>query len=211
VLAWLGMDERPERPFPAESLHVAKHQLDALERWVRQKVKEDWTPPKTSEPEEAKVSNAKSGRRCKRADFPDQYEVNLLVHKYLSQNPQARIRQVVESLGFSVGTVQKTEAWRLKQKRRRAEKPPQIKERQLTPKMQASIANEDNIDDVDERIDRREATWRWIIEEATPTERARLNAMPNNDKEALIDHKDAQDAEVEQQEKRRRWGRRECS
>jgi hypothetical protein len=80
------------------------------------------------------------------------------------------------------------EAWQQEQARRNAAKPPpKIKEIQMRKKIEESIPKEDSMEDVDDRIDRREATWRRIIEEATPIERATLNAMSRNDKEALID------------------------
>jgi hypothetical protein len=173
MLASLGVEERPERPTPAESLVVAKLQLDALERWVRQKAKGGWMPPEPSQPEAAKVSNAKIESRRKRADFPDQYEVNLHVHKYLSQNPAVGVRKVAKAVGFSIGTVQKTEAWRLTMGRRKAAKAPAKKDPMpLTLDMLACIGKEDDMDDVDARIDAEEAVWRRMIEGADEQKRA---------------------------------------
>jgi hypothetical protein len=209
VLVSLGVEHRPERPLRPDTLAVAKQQFDDLERWVRQKIKDGWTLPKPSKPDEA--SPATKAKRRKRGEFPDEYEVNVLVHRYLSQNPRAGIRKVAEALGFSVGTVQKTEAWRQKVKRRKAEKPPQIKAVQLRRTMLEGVPNYDSMEAVDDRIDQREATWRRIIEEATLPERARLNKMSEDDKQALIDEAEEQNADMKEQEKRRRWQRRERS
>jgi hypothetical protein len=188
VLTWLGMDEPPERPFPAESLVVAKQQLDALECWVRQKVKAGWMPPKPSESEEAKIINATTGDRRKRAGFPDQFEVNLLVHKYLSQNPGVDIRKVAKAVGFSIGTVQKTEAWRLTVGRRKAAKKPAKKDPMpLTLDMLACIGKEDDMDDVDARIDAEERVWRRLLEEADEQKRAALHGMKADKKREMIE------------------------
>jgi hypothetical protein len=175
-------------PIPAETLDAAKLQLDALERWVRQKVKEGWTPPKPSEPQEAKIVNATTGDRRKRAGFPDQYEVNLLVHKYLSQNPGVGVRKVAEAVGFSIGTVQKTEAWRLTMGRRKAAKKPAKKDPMpLTVDMLACIGKEDDMDDVDARIDAEERVWRRLLEEADEQRRAELHSMNAQQKRQIIE------------------------
>jgi hypothetical protein len=209
VLTWLGVDEPPERPFPVETLAAAKQQLDDLERWVRQKVKDGWTSPKPSQPEEA--SPTTTVKRRKRDELPDDYEANILINRHLTQHPRAAIRDVAQAVGLSIGKVQQTNAWRHEMSRRNAAKPPpKVKERPLTKKMQASIPDRkvDNIEDIDARIDRRDALWRQTIEEASPGERGRLNAMTRDEREALIDTKEQQDADCLEQEMR--WQRR-CS
>jgi hypothetical protein len=188
LLEWLGVDERPVRPLPAEALAAAKQQLDDLERWVRQKVKDGWTPRQADHLQGEVVSLTKTGQRRMRAEFPDENEVNLHVHKYLSQNPRAGIRAVVESVGFSVGTVQKTEAWKLEMKRREAaKKPPKKDHRPLTPEMLACIGKEDNMDEVDARIDAEDAALRRILEEADEQQRAEFHSMDPQQKRRLIE------------------------
>lgn len=186
LLAWFGVDDRPERPLPAETLAIAKLQLDTLERWVRQKVKDGWIPLEPSQPEEAKVSNAKTGKRRKRTKFPDEYEVNLLVHKYLSQNPGAPIRDVVEGVDLSQGKVQGTEAWQVEMARRKAAKPPpKIKERQLTRKMLAAIEQKDG--PAVRNVIKNDAIWRWLLETAQPSERVGLHMKTQEQRADLIE------------------------
>lgn len=89
---------------------MAKLQLDTLESWVRRKVKDGWKPPEPSKPEEA--DPATTGKRRKRTDFPDKYEIDLLINRHLNQHPNAPIRYVVEAVELSLGTVQQSGAWK---------------------------------------------------------------------------------------------------
>ena len=186
VLAWLGVEDRPERPLLAETLAVAKEQLDALERWVRQKVKEGWTPTKSSQPEDA--SPDPTSKRRKRVKAPDDYEVNILIKRYLDQHPKATIRDVAGEMDLSTGKVSEMDAWRREMARRKAAKRPAKKDsRPLTGEMLACIRKEDSMDDVDARIDAEEAVWRRLIEQADEQKRAELFAMTKQQKKALIE------------------------
>jgi hypothetical protein len=80
-LTWLGVEDGPERLLPAETLAVAKQQLDDLERWLRQKV-------------EGEASPATTVKQRKRAERPDDYEINIRINQYLDQHPGAPIRDV---------------------------------------------------------------------------------------------------------------------
>ena len=44
VLAWLGVDDKPNRPLPPSSLDECKQQIDHLQRWVLEKHKSGWKP-----------------------------------------------------------------------------------------------------------------------------------------------------------------------
>ena len=72
--------------------------------------------------------------------------------------------------------------------RRRAAKRPARKDtRPLTRKMLECIGKEDNMDDVDARIDAEEANWRRIIEEAGEQQRAELHALNPDQRRRLIE------------------------
>ncbi len=185
-LTWLGVQHRPQRPLSAETLAVAKQQLDDLERWVRQKVEGGWTPPKPSQPQEA--SPATTGKRRKRSERPDEYELNIRIKQYLDQHPGAVIRDVAAAVDLSTGKVSKMDAWQREMAQRNAAKKPTKKDaRPLTPEMLACIGKKDNMDDVDARIDAEDAVWRRIIEESDEQKRAELHAMNGNQKRRLIE------------------------
>ena len=59
VLDWLGVDDRPERPLPADDLEAVKKQMDDLERWLRRKHKSGWTPPAKNKPTRNSATEAK--------------------------------------------------------------------------------------------------------------------------------------------------------
>ena len=188
ALKWLGMDERPERPLPADTLDLAKQQLDDLERWVHQKLKDGWTPPEPRQPDNAEVTPATTIKRRKRTEYPDEYEVNVRINQYLAQHPSDSIRRVAEAVELSVGKVQQTDAWRREMARRRTTKKPAKKEaRPLTRRMLASIGKEDNINDIDGRIDAEDAIWRRIMEEADDEKRIELHLMNADQRRRLIE------------------------
>lgn len=72
--------------------------------------------------------------------------------------------------------------------------------------MLESIPKEDRIDDRDDRIDRRDAIWRGILETTSSIERGRLNCIPKNEREALIDAVEEQNKDLQEQEER--WAAR---
>jgi len=53
MLDWLGVEDRPGRPVPPETVAEAKKQIDELELWVRQRNKEGFQPSRRSESEPA--------------------------------------------------------------------------------------------------------------------------------------------------------------
>jgi hypothetical protein len=80
------------------------------------------------------------------------------------------------------------DAWRREMARRKAAKTPTKKDaRPLTGEMLACIGKEDNMNDVDARIDAEEATWRRIIEEAGEQQRAELHALNPDQRRRLIE------------------------
>jgi hypothetical protein len=188
VLDWLGVDNRPERPPPADMVAAAKAQIDDLERLVRQKVEDGWTPPAADSARDAVVSASTTAKRRRRGEMPDDYEVNLFIKRFLDQHPQATIREVAKAVDLSVGKVQQTDAWRREMGRRKAEKEPAKKTpRPLTQKMLAAIGQEDNIADIDARLDAVEAVWQRLLEQASPSERAKLHAMNHQERRKLIE------------------------
>lgn len=60
VLDWLGVDDRPERPLPADNLDTAKKQIDGLEKWIRDKHKSGWTAPAKKKPKATPATEPKS-------------------------------------------------------------------------------------------------------------------------------------------------------
>jgi hypothetical protein len=186
ALAWLGVEDRPERPLPAETLQVAKQQLAALEGWVLQGVKDGWTPSKERHPPKGGINSATTQKRRNRSEFPDKYEINLLVGRYLEQHPDAPIRDVVAAVSLSQGTVQQSEAWRHEMARRKAGKPPpKIKERPLTRAMLAARGQKD--DTATKQVMQDQAIWRWLLETAQPHERVDLHVKSPKERAELID------------------------
>jgi hypothetical protein len=188
VLDWLKVEDRPERPLAADTVAVAKEQIDALERWVRRKLRDGWQPAEQLPAPAVTASTGQAPQRRRRGEMPDDYEVNILVKRHLDQHPRDGIRQVAEAVGLSVGKVQQTDAWRREMGRRKAEKEPAKKTpRPLTQKMLAGIGQEDNIADIDARLDAEEAVWQRLLEQASPSERARLHAMNRQERRELIE------------------------
>jgi hypothetical protein len=217
MLALLGVENRPERPYPVESLAVAKLQLHSLETWVRRKVKNGWAPREASKPEVAVVSPAKTAKRPKPID---DHEANSRLKQYLDRTPmhKVRIKKAAEEVVLSTGKVDKLAEWRKHMDRKNAAKPaPKIKEIQMRRKIQDSNLEkkdrekDDSMGDVDDRMDRRDAIWREIIEDAEPNEKPGLFAKSTKDREAMIDAREEQKADPVEQDKRYRWSGRECS
>jgi hypothetical protein len=217
VLAWLGVEDRPERPYPVESLAIAKLQLGSLERWVRQKVKDGWTPREASQPEIAAASPAKTEKRPKPID---DHDANSRLKQYLDRTPmhKVRIKEAKKAVGLSQGKVCQLSEWKHHMVRRNAAKPPpKIKEIQMRKKIQESdlekndAEKEDNIGDVIDRMDRRAIIWREIIEDAEPNERPGLFAKSMKDREAMIDMREEHLADLKEQKDRYRWSGRNGS
>jgi hypothetical protein len=184
VLAWLGVEDRPERPLPAETLAIAKQQFDDLERWVRNKVKDGWAPPKPSQPDEAGL--ATTGKRRRRAEIPDKYEINIRLKQYLDKNPRATIREIAEVVDLSTGKVSQMDAWRREMARRKAAKEPAQRDaRPLTDSMLAAMGRED--DPATKMVMKDEAIWQWVLETAKPNERAGLHMKTAEERAKLVE------------------------
>ena len=184
VLEWLGVEDRPERPMPAESLDDAKQQLDDLERWIRKQHKAGWKPSKKPMTPTKTTATAKPG---KRSDAIPDDEANILIRKFLEQNPKASSREVAEGVGIALGRVSKMPSWRAEIGRRKAAKsPPKKTPIPLTKKMTETIKRGDDPAKVAEL---REQVWNKIVSaaEGKRSELERLHAMTTAEKDRLID------------------------
>jgi hypothetical protein len=177
VLDWLGVKDRPDRPPPPGTVTVAKQQIDELERWVRAKVREGWTPPTKAKP---------AGRRRRtRCSLPDDDELNLQIKRHLREFPSATIRQLAKALDVSSGKISSMAAWHDEMTRRKAAKPPpRSRERPLTEEMLASIGVGD---DPSVKVERPEVIWRWLLENAKPEERAAMHRFTPEEREKLLE------------------------
>ncbi|MFO1044791.1 MAG: hypothetical protein U0941_23715 [Planctomycetaceae bacterium] len=184
VLEWLGVDDRPERPMPANDVETAKSQIDDLERWIRKKHKAGWkASPKPALAAPAKPSSAKK----KLSDAIPDDEANILIRKFLEQNPKATSREVASGVGIALGRVPQMAAWRAEVGRRKAAKPaPKKSAIPLTRKMTESIKRGDDPAKV---AMLREQVWDKIISAADGkrSELERLHAMTTAEKDRLID------------------------
>jgi hypothetical protein len=182
VLEWFGVDQRPERPIPASSIDFAMQQITDLERWVRQKHKSGWkASPKVTVPRVAKPS----AKRGKRSDAIPDDEANILVRKFLEDNPKATSRVVAKGIGIALGRVSDMPAWRAELGRRKASKPaPKKKPIRLTKQMTDAIKKGD---DPGKTAIVRERVWNKLIAAAKPAELAKLHAMTKPEREELID------------------------
>jgi hypothetical protein len=182
VLDWLGVDDRPERPLPADAIETAKRQIDDLERWIRHKHKSGWKPT----PKQAKPAPAPTAKKHpKRDEIPDDDEANLLIKKYLKNHPRPTIREVAEEIKLSTGKVSQLDAWKRHMAERKAAKPPPKKsERSLTDKM---LAAKGKTDDPAAKIMQDEAIWQWLLEKAKPNEKAELHMKTPEEKAKLIE------------------------
>lgn len=184
VLEWLGVDDRPERPIPADKLETAKTQIDDLERWIRNKHRTGWqASPRPIVAAPAKPSAAKS----KRSDAIPDDEANILIRRFLEQNPNATSRDVAKGVGIALGRIPEMPAWRAEVGRRKAAKPaPKKSAIPLTRKMTESIKRGD---DPAEVAMLREQVWNKIISAADGkrSELEKLHAMTTAEKDRLID------------------------
>jgi hypothetical protein len=182
VLDWLGVEDRPERPLPADHLEAAKEQIDDLERWIRAKHKSGWAPTPKKVTAKTPPTSPKHG---KRSDAIPDDEANILVRKFLEQNPKASARDVAKAVGIALGRVSDLPAWRAEVGRRQAAKtPPKKTPMPLTKKMTESIKRGDDPAAV---AMAREAAWQRLIEAATGDKKAELFAMTKEQKDRLID------------------------
>jgi hypothetical protein len=182
VLALLGMDERPERPFPAETLAVAKLQLGSLETWVRRKVKDGWTPREASKPKVAVVSLAKTEKRPKPGN---DHEANSRLKQYLERTRWPNIRDAAKEVGLSTGKVSGLAEWREHIARQKAAKPqPKIKTIQMRRQILLGRGQQDK---AIRKVMKADAIWNWLVNKAQPDQRAELYMATPNEKDKLIE------------------------
>lgn len=180
ILDDLGIEDRPERQPPADSLEECEQQFHQLEQWFREKHALGCLP------EQAATHAAKPRATAKkRSEIPDDDELNLLIKRHLKQNPGASIRDVSAAIDISVGKINKLEAWRLEMARRKSEKMPASKEhRQMTDKILASVGKED---DPAKKVMEDEAIWQWVLEQAPPKQRADLHMKSETERAEVIE------------------------
>jgi len=180
ILDGLGIDDRPERLPPAENLEECEREFRQLEQWFRDKHASDY------EPKQAATLAAKPRATAKkRSEIPDDDELNLLIKRHLKQNPRASIRDVSDAIGISIGKVNKLETWRLEMARRKSERTPASREhRQLNDKILASVGKDD---DPAKKVLEDEAIWQWLLEQASPKERAELHMKSDAEKVEIIE------------------------
>jgi hypothetical protein len=113
-------------------------------------------------------------------------EANIIVRDFLKDNPDATARQVAKGCQIAVGRVSGLPAWRAHQvnKKGSARTRTPKEDRRLTSKMLHVIGKEA---DPAEKMDKEEAAWRYLLENArTDEERARLNSMSRDEKANAI-------------------------
>ncbi len=142
VLEWLGVNDRPERAVPADKLETAKTQIDDLNGGFGTstgQVGKHRPRPIVAAP--AKPSAAKS----KRSDAIPDDEANILIRRFLEQNPNATSRDVAKGVGIALGRIPKCLHGVAEVGRRKAAKPaPKKSAIPLTRKMTESIKRGDD-------------------------------------------------------------------
>jgi len=196
----LGIYEGPGPPTPT-SLHQALKILRGLAASAREEVRlgqlalgggagtqklEDNATKQRAEPKEQRAEPKKpKAHPTKKSKTHERELVDLKMQQYLENNPGASIRDVSEEVGLAPSTIVKREVWQLEMARRKAEKPVAKKDhRQLTDKMLGACGE---TDDPAARVIKNEAIFQWLLEQASPEERAKLHMMPPEKKDELID------------------------
>jgi len=156
----------PPEPCDTEGGHAFRNAIDQLIAWCRQHEQANTTQPRA-------------------ARLPGEAEE--AVRAYLKEHPGAKIREVSEATGVSVGKISSMSVWQASRVVKsampgRPSRPP--RERPLTPRMLAALGTDD---DPAERLDRAEVAWRRLLERATEVERERFNAMPPAQQRELIE------------------------
>lgn len=186
ILQDLGLDELPERPAPPMSLDNAKAQVLALEHWVSGKIAQGWEPKEQAQVAAASSPTQKGSNRRQRGERPNNYDANILINKYLVQNPKATIVEVATVVNLSTGKVSGMDAWRKEMARRKAAIEPLKKtHRPLTRKM---LETRGQTDDPGARILVEEAVWRRLLEDSDEAGRANLHGMSEDARQRLIEH-----------------------
>jgi hypothetical protein len=104
-------------------------------------------------------------------------EANILIRDYLKQHPNATVKGINKATGVSTGAISQSPAWQALQATKKSGEPtpsPGGKTIRLTNKMLEAVGKKA---DPSARITAEEAAWQYLLEKATPEERARLHAM----------------------------------
>jgi hypothetical protein len=189
VYAHLHWSDGPPLPKPT-NLGVAKMVLENLLadaqqkralRWLAGRGEDDDALEETGQA--GATGDAKKDDRPPRRPLPDD-EAEVEVRTFLEKHPHANARQVAEGVGIALGRVSGLAAWRSALGKRKANKRPGTKKpRPLTQKMVQAIGRED---DPAARMEAEEAAWLHLIDQAKPPERAKLHAMPKEERARLI-------------------------
>jgi hypothetical protein len=116
------------------------------------------------------------GSKPRKKGIPKE-EAEILVRDHLKAHPSATVKEIHEATGVSTGSIANTSAWKGHQaKKELADTSPgrAPRTRPLTNNMLAARGQED---DPSSRMEAEEIVWRYLIENATPEERERLNAL----------------------------------
>ena len=156
ILDDLGIDDRPERQPPAESLEECEQEFQQLEQWFRDNHASGWKPKQAATLAAKRRATAK-----KRSEIPDDDELNLHIMRVLKAKPNAAIRVVAKEVGVSIGKVSGMAAWQDEMAKREAEKAfKQPAERQLTDEMLAVIGEDDSPEG---KAIENEQVWKWLL------------------------------------------------
>jgi hypothetical protein len=127
-------------------------------------------------------------------------EANILVREYLNTHGNGTVKEIHQATGVSTGAISQSAAWKAHQAKKKSNSDvavPCVKTRPLTSKMLEAVGLEA---DPGEQISAEEVGWQYLLENATPEERARLHAMTPSERaeqirlaiEQLSDRYDAQ-------------------
>jgi hypothetical protein len=129
--------------------------------------------------------HVEGGKPDRRRAIPKE-EADILVRDYLKGHPAATVREIHLATGVSTGAIVKTPAWQVSRASKTPGDDPPAREprtRRLTQAMLASVGKEE---DPSSRLEADERTWRYLLENANPGERARLNALKHAERAQLI-------------------------
>lgn len=166
--AVLGLDEALTVPSIPTTAREAIALLDTLIQWTTKQELARHSPPTKQTPTVEEREEA--------------------VGEYLHAHPSAKIKEVANAIGVSVGTVQKAQAWQSEMSRRRAQLPARVPlVRQLrnegeTSALTHSRCPEDSIVEDDAN----DAAWQRLVDAASPSERAKLHTLTPEKREELI-------------------------
>jgi hypothetical protein len=120
-------------------------------------------------------------------------EANIRARGILRKNPNATARMVAGGAGIALGRVPKLPAWQARPDKegRQNGQGARLKKHRLTDKMLARMGvTDDPVARLEAEeaagIDSDEATWRYLLENATQEERSRLNALTHEERRGLI-------------------------